>query len=244
MEKDLQVFGTRAIIEAIEAGKEIDKVFLQRGLTNPLTSELNGLIKKNGINTSYVPVEKLNRLTTKNHQGAVATISPIAYHNLETLIESILNAKKTPLFLILDHLSDVRNFGAIIRTAECTGVDCIIIPKKGGAPLNGVAVTTSAGAAFNIPIVKTDHIKDAIYHLQGSGVKIIAATEKTTDNLYDLSLTEPLAIVMGREDSGVSPGVLKIVDHKAKLPLLGSIASLNVSVACGAFLYEVVRQRQ
>ncbi len=244
MEKDLQVFGTRAIIEAIEAGKEIDKVFLQRGLTNPLTSELNGLIKKNGINTSYVPVEKLNRLTTKNHQGAVATISPIAYHNLETLIESILSTKETPLFLILDHLSDVRNFGAIIRTAECTGVDCIIIPKKGGAPLNGVAVKTSAGAAFNIPIAKTDHIKDAIYHLQGSGVKVIAATEKTTDNLYDLSLTNPLAIVMGREDSGVSPGVLKIVDNKAKLPLLGSIASLNVSVACGAFLYEVVRQRQ
>ena len=244
MEKDLQVFGTRAIIEAIEAGKEIDKVFLQRGLTNPLTSELNGLIKKNGINTSYVPVEKLNRLTTKNHQGAVATISPIAYHNLETLIESILSTKETPLFLILDHLSDVRNFGAIIRTAECTGVDCIIIPKKGGAPLNGVAVKTSAGAAFNIPIAKTDHIKDAIYHLQGSGVKVIAATEKTTGNLYELSLTEPLAIVMGREDSGVSPGVLKIVDHKAKLPLLGNIASLNVSVACGAFLYEVVRQRQ
>jgi len=211
MEKDLQVFGTRAIIEAIEAGKEIDKVFLQRGLTNPLTSELNGLIKKNG---------------------------------LETLIESILSTKETPLFLILDHLSDVRNFGAIIRTAECTGVDCIIIPKKGGAPLNGVAVKTSAGAAFNIPIAKTDHIKDAIYHLQGSGVKVIAATEKTTDNLYDLSLTNPLAIVMGREDSGVSPGVLKIVDNKAKLPLLGSIASLNVSVACGAFLYEVVRQRQ
>ena len=198
MEKDLQVFGTRAIIEAIEAGKEIDKVFLQRGLTNPLTSELNGLIKKNGINTSYVPVEKLNRLTTKNHQGAVATISPIAYHNLETLIESILSTKETPLFLILDHLSDVRNFGAIIRTAECTGVDCIIIPKKGGAPLNGVAVKTSAGAAFNIPIAKTDHIKDAIYHLQGSGVKVIAATEKTTDSLYDLSLTNPLAIVMGK----------------------------------------------
>ncbi len=244
MEKDLQVFGTRAIIEALEAGKEIDKVFLQRGLTNPLTSELNGLIKKNGVNTSYVPVEKLNRLTSKNHQGAVATISPIAYHDLETLIESVLTAKEAPLFLILDHLSDVRNFGAIIRTAECTGVDGIIIPKKGGAPLNGVAVKTSAGAAFNIPIAKTDHIKDAIYHLQGSGVKIIAATEKTTNSLYNLSLKEPIAIVMGREDSGVSPGVLKIVDHKAKLPLLGNIASLNVSVACGAFLYEIVRQRQ
>lgn len=243
MEKDLQVFGTRAIIEAIEAGKEIDKVFLQIGLSNPLSSELNTLIKKNNINTSYVPVEKLNRLTTKNHQGAVATISPITYHDMESIIENILAAKEAPLFLILDHLSDVRNFGAIIRTAECTGVDCIIIPKKGGAPLNGVAVKTSAGAAFNIPIAKANHIKDAIYHLQGSGIKVIAATEKTDNTIYDISLKEPLAIVMGREDSGVSPGVLKIVDHKAKLPLLGSIASLNVSVACGSILYEVIRQR-
>lgn len=244
MKDSLQVFGTRAIIEAIEAGKEIDKVFLQIGLSNSLTSELNALIKKNNINTSYVPVEKLNRLTSKNHQGAVANISPISYKDLEITVEAIIAAKIAPIFLILDHLSDVRNFGAIIRTAECTGVDCIIIPKKGGAPLNGVAVKTSAGAAFNIPIVKTDHVKDAIYHLQGSGVKVIAATEKTTDSIYDLSLKDPLAIVMGREDSGVSPGVLKIVDHKAKLPLLGTIASLNVSVACGALLYEVVRQRQ
>ena len=195
------------------------------------------------INTSYVPVEKLNRLTSKNHQGAVATISPIAYQDLETIVETIKESKKNPLFLILDHLSDVRNFGAIIRTAECTGVDCIIIPKKGGAPLNGVAVKTSAGAAFNIPMAKTDHIKDAIYYLQGSGIKVIAATEKTTDTVYDLNLNQPIAIVMGREDSGVSPGVLKIVDHKAKLPLLGSIASLNVAVACGSILYEVVRQR-
>lgn len=244
MEKHLQIFGTRAIIEAIEAGKEIDKVYLQIGVSNPLTSELNTLIKKNNINTSYVPIEKLNRLSSKNHQGAVATISPITYHDLETVVETVLSTKEAPLFLILDHLSDVRNFGAIIRTAECTGVDGIIIPRKGGAPLNGVAVKTSAGAAFNIPIIKTDHIKDAIYHLQGSGIKVIAATEKTTETIYDLSLKEPIAIVMGREDSGVSPGVLKIVDHKAKLPLLGTIASLNVSVACGALLYEIVRQRQ
>ncbi len=244
MKETLQVFGTRAIIEAIEAGKEIDKVFLQIGMSNPLSSELNTLIKKNNINTSYVPVEKLNRLTSKNHQGAVATISPIIYQDLENVVETSMSKEKPPLFVILDHLSDVRNFGAIIRTAECTGVAGIIIPKKGGAPLNGVAVKTSAGAAFNIPIVKVDHIKDAIYHLQGSGIKVVAATEKTETTLYDIPLNEPIAIVMGREDSGVSSGVLKIVDHKAKLPLLGTIASLNVSVACGAFLYEAVRQRQ
>lgn len=239
----MQIHGTRAIIEAIQAGEEIDKVFLQRGLNNALTSELNTLIKKNGINFSYVPVEKLNRLTQRNHQGAVANLSPISFHTFETLIDSTIAKEKQPLFIILDQLSDVRNFGAIIRTAECTGVHGIIISKKGGAPLNGVAVKTSAGAAFNIPIAKVDHIKDAIYYLQGSGVQVVAATEKSDTLVYDLDYTSPTAIVMGREDSGVSPGVLKIVDHKAKLPLQGDIASLNVSVACGAMLYEVVRQR-
>lgn len=243
MSKDLQIHGTRAIIEAIEAGKEIDKVFLQKGLHNSLLSELNVLIKKGGIQTSYVPVEKLNKLTPQNHQGAVATVSPIRYHDLETLVSQTLDTAEKPLFILLDQLSDVRNFGAIIRTAECTGVHGIIIPKKGGAPLNGVAVKTSAGAAFNVPIVKVDHIKDAIYFLQGSGVHIVAATEKTNHTVFDIDFNKAVAIVMGREDSGVSSGVLKIVDEQAKLPLLGSIASLNVSVACGAFLYEVVRQR-
>ena len=243
MEKTTQIYGTRAIIEAIEAGKEIDKVFLQKGLHNSLLSELNVLIKKGGIQTSYVPMEKLNKLTPQNHQGAVATVSPIKYHDLETLITTTLESEEQPLFVLLDQLSDVRNFGAIIRTAECTGVHGIIIPKKGGAPLNGVAVKTSAGAAFNIPIAKVDHIKDAIYFLQGSGIKVVAATEKTDNTIYDIDFAQPMAIVMGREDSGVSSGVLKIVDEQAKLPLLGSIASLNVSVACGAFLYEVVRQR-
>lgn len=244
MQKDLQIFGTRAIIEAIEAGKEIDKVFLQKGLHNSLLSELNTLIKKGGIQASYVPVEKLNKLTQQNHQGAIAVISAITYHDFEKLVnDTIASTDLQPLFLLLDGLSDVRNFGAIIRTAECTGVHGIIIPKKGGAPVNGVAIKTSAGAAFNIPIAKVDHIKDAIYYLQGSGVRVIAATEKTENTVFDVDFKEPTAIVMGREDSGVSPGVLKIVDEQAKLPLKGAIASLNVSVACGAFLYEVLRQR-
>ncbi len=243
MERTLQIHGTRAIIEAIEAGKEIDKVFLQKGLHNSLLSELNTLIKKNGIQTSYVPIEKLNKLTQLNHQGAVATISPINYANFEELVSNIIESGQTPLFLLLDQLSDVRNFGAIIRTAECTGVHGIIIPKKGGAPLNGVAVKTSAGAAFNVPIAKVDHIKDAIYYLQGSGVTVVAATEKTENLIFDQNLKVPTAIIMGREDSGVSSGVLKISDTLAKLPLMGSIASLNVSVACGAILYEVLRQR-
>jgi 23S rRNA (guanosine2251-2'-O)-methyltransferase len=243
MEKNLQIFGARAIIEAIEAGKEIDKVYLQRGLTNNLTSELNTLIKKNGIQTSYVPIEKLNKLTQKNHQGAVATISPITFHDFEELVIQTIESGQTPLFILLDQLSDVRNFGAIIRTAACTGVHGIIIPKKGGAPINADTVKTSAGAAFQVPIAKVDHLKDAIYYLQGSGVQVVSATEKSEDAIYAVDATKPTAIVMGSEDRGVSSGVLKISDHTASLPMQGNIASLNVSVACGVFLYEVVRQR-
>jgi 23S rRNA (guanosine2251-2'-O)-methyltransferase len=163
--------------------------------------------------------------------------------DLEMLIESTLQANKKPLFLILDQISDARNFGAIIRTAECTGVNGIIVQKAGSAPVNGDTVKTSAGAVFNIPICKVEHIKDAIFYLQSSGIKTIAATEKTEHNIYDFSLNEPLAIIMGSEERGINPSVLKIVDEKAKLPMFGTIGSLNVSVACGAFLYEVVRQR-
>lgn len=241
--KDLQIFGTRAIIEAIEAGKEVDKVYLQRGLTNNLTSELNTLIKKNGIQTSYVPIEKLNKLTQKNHQGAVATISPISFYDFEDLVIQTVESGQVPLFILLDQLSDVRNFGAIIRTAACTGVHGIIIPKKGGAPINADTVKTSAGAAFQVPIAKVDHLKDAIYYLQGSGIQVVAATEKSDETIYNVDISNPTAIVMGSEDRGVSSGVLKICDHLASLPMKGNIASLNVSVACGAFLYEAVRQR-
>ena len=150
---------------------------------------------------------------------------------------------KTPLFLLLDQISDVRNFGAIIRTAECTGVNGIIIQKKGGAPVNGDTIKTSAGAVFKVPICKVDHIKDAMFYLQASGIKVIAATEKTENTLYDISFKEPCALIMGSEGRGINPSVLKLVDDKAKLPMYGEIGSLNVSVACGAFLYEVVRQR-
>ncbi|MFS4484074.1 23S rRNA (guanosine(2251)-2'-O)-methyltransferase RlmB [Hyunsoonleella sp. 2307UL5-6] len=238
-----QIFGIRAIIEAINSEETIDKVFLQKGLKGELFTELESVIRKNSINTSYVPVEKLNRLTKKNHQGAVAQISPIAFHDIETLVLNITESGKTPLFLLLDQLSDVRNFGAIIRTAECTGVNGIIIQKKGGAPVNGDTIKTSAGAVFKIPICKVDHIKDAVFYMQASGIKVIAATEKTNNTLYNISFKEPCAIIMGSEGRGINPSTLKVVDEKAKLPLLGDIESLNVSVACGAFLYEVVRQR-
>ena len=244
MQDQTQIFGIRAIIEAINANETIDKVFLQKGLKGELFTELETVLRKNAINSSYVPIEKLNRLTKGNHQGAVAQISPIAFHDMETLVMNVIESGKTPLFLLLDQLSDVRNFGAIIRTAECTGVDGIIIQKKGGAPVNGDTIKTSAGAVFKIPICKVDHIKDAVFYMQASGIKVIAATEKTKDLLYDVSFVEPCAIIMGSEGRGINPSILKVVDAKAKLPLLGDIESLNVSVACGAFLYEVVRQRR
>ncbi|MDN3666192.1 23S rRNA (guanosine(2251)-2'-O)-methyltransferase RlmB [Algibacter miyuki] len=243
MQEQTQIFGIRAIIEAVNAGETIDKVFLQKGLSGDLFSELESLLNKKSVNKSYVPVEKLNRLTKGNHQGAVAQISPIEFHDMETLIVSVMESGKNPLFLLLDQLSDVRNFGAIIRTAECTGVNGIIIQKKGGAPVNGDTIKTSAGAVFKIPICKVDHIKDAVFYMQASGIKVIAATEKTNDTIYDVSFKEPCAIIMGSEGRGINPSTLKVVDAKAKLPLLGEIESLNVSVACGAFLYEAVRQR-
>ena len=237
MEKATTIFGIRAIIEAIKSGESIDKVFVQKGISGELFKELEFLLRQEGINSSYVPVEKLN------HQGAVANISPIEFHNIDDLVLNVIESGKTPLFLLLDQLSDVRNFGAIVRTAECTGVSGIIIQKKGGAPVNGDTIKTSAGAIFKIPVCKVDHIKDAVFHMQSSGIKVIAATEKADDYIYDISFKEPCAIVMGSEGKGINPSVLKVVDEQAKLPILGAIESLNVSVACGAFLYEAVRQR-
>lgn len=244
MEKEHQIFGIRAILEAIDAGAAIDKVFVQKEASGDLMKKLLTALKRNNVNHAFVPIEKLNRLTPNNHQGAVATISPIAFYDLDILLEELNSANKTPLLLILDQVSDARNFGAIIRTAECTGVHGIIISKSGAAPVNGDTVKTSAGAVFNMPICKVEHIKDAIFTLQASGIKTVAATEKTDQLLYEVSFSEPVAIIMGSEDRGINPSVLKIVDDKAKLPMFGNIGSLNVSVACGAFLYEAVRQRQ
>lgn len=245
MEENTTIFGIRSIIEAIESNASINKVYLQKGLRGDLFFELDKLLKKNKVSTSVVPTEKLDRLSKhNNHQGAVAKISPVAFHDLENLIETTLESDKTPLFLLLDQVSDVRNFGAIIRTAECTGVNGIIIQKSGSAPVNAETIKTSAGAAFKIPICKVDHIKDAMFQLQASDIKMVAATEKTESSVYDVDFNQPIAIIMGSEHKGVSNSVLKMVDYKAKLPLLGEIESLNVSVACGVFLYETIRQRQ
>ena len=240
-----QIYGIRAVIEAINAGQPINKIFIQKGLKGDLYKELESSARKSGIGLSYVPVEKLNRLTrNNNHQGAVAQISPVEFHQFEELVEQVLNKEETPLLLMLDGVSDVRNFGAIIRTAECCGVHGIIVPKSGAAPITDDTVKTSAGAAFNVPIAKVDHLKDAIFYLQSSGVVVTGATEKADDEVYGIDFNQPTAIIMGSEEKGISPSTLNIIDHQAKLPLMGKIGSLNVSVACGVFLYEVVRQRR
>ncbi|NNF19746.1 MAG: 23S rRNA (guanosine(2251)-2'-O)-methyltransferase RlmB [Flavobacteriaceae bacterium] len=244
MEKNTEIYGLRAVIEAIQANEPIDKVYLQKGLQGALYKELETLIRKNGISTSYVPLPRLNRFTQGNHQGVVALTSPIAFHTFETLVEELGERDTPPLLLLLDQISDVRNFGAIIRTAECTGVDAIVIQKKGAAPVSADTIKTSAGAAFRVPIAKVDHLKDAVFYLQSSGYRVIAATEKTNQSLYDVSFTGPAAIIMGSENTGISPSILKSADELAKLPLKGEIGSLNVSVACGVFLYEALRQRQ
>lgn len=243
MEKEYQIFGIRAVIEAINAGKTIDKVFIQKGLQGELFKELDNLLRQQQISKSFVPVEKLNRLSKKNHQGVIANISPIEFTDFEELVIQSQEKGITPTFLLLDQLSDVRNFGAIIRTAECTGVTGIVIQTKGGAPVTADTVKTSAGAVFNVPICKVDHLKDAVFYLQGSGIQVVAATEKTEDTIYDVDFKIPTAIIMGSEGTGISPSILKVVDAKAKLPMYGSIGSLNVSVACAVFLYEAVRQR-
>ncbi len=243
MEETTRIFGIRSVIEAIESGKAIEKIFIQKGLSGSLFHELNRHLKDKDYPISYVPVEKLNKLSKGNHQGVVANISPVSFTSIEKLIEDSKKSATTPLFILLDGLTDVRNFGAIIRTAECCGVNGIIIPEKGSAPINADAVKTSAGAVFKVPICKVNHIKDALFYLQSYDIKVVAATEKTDKNIYDIDLKQPVAIIMGNEAKGVSNSIIKSADYRAKLPMLGEIASLNVSVACGAILYEVVRQR-
>ena len=243
MEKTLDIYGIRTVIEAIKAGdKTIDKIFIEIGLKGGLINELEALIRQNKLKSSYVPSQKLNKLSKKNHQGVIARISPIKFYELDEIMEKI-EGKKDALILILDQISDVRNFGAIIRTAEVSGVDAIIIQNQSSAPINADTVKTSAGGVFNVPICKVSHIKDAIYHLKASKIMIIAASEKAEKNIYDLTLKKSLAIIMGSEERGISSSVLKLSDEMVKLPMFGKIESLNVSVASGIFLYEVIRQR-
>ena len=240
-----KIFGLRAILEAIDSGQEIEKVYLQKEIQGSLAKALQHKINENNISFSYVPIEKLNKLSKfKNHQGAVAKTSSIQFKDLDELLNEQADQDTSPLFLLLDQISDVRNLGAILRTAECTGVTAVIVPSHGSAPINADAIKTSAGAAFKLPICKVNHVLDAIYQLKAHDIQIVSITEKTDVPIYDIDFMPPTALVMGSEHKGISTSVLKNSDHKGKLPLLGSIDSLNVSVACGATLYEIVRQRR
>ena len=238
------VFGIRAIIEAIEAGKEIDKLLIRKGQGGELLGELLTLIKERTIPVQYVPVEKINRITRKNHQGVLALMAPVAFASVETIIPGIFEAGRDPLILILDQVTDVRNFGAMVRSAECAGVDAIVVPSRGAARINSDAVKTSAGALHLVPICRSFNLKQTILYLQQSGIKILAATEKTSANYTTSSYEGPTAIIMGSEEFGIEESLLKMADERIQIPVLGKIQSLNVSVAAGVILYEAVRQRQ
>ena len=241
--KNTQIYGLRSVIEAIDSQETLSKVYLQRGLTGASSYELIKKLKKKSIEISYVPVEKLNRLTPKNHQGVVATISPIKFLSISDLSDLIESKPKLISLLILDQLSDVRNFGAIVRTAECTAIDCVVIQSSGSAPVNGDTIKTSSGAIFNVPICKVPHIKDAIFLIKQHDIKIFGASEKAENNIYQTQFGKSQAIIMGSEGKGLSSSVVKLCDELIRIPLLGKIESLNVSVACGTILYEMVRQK-
>ena len=238
------IFGIRPIIEAIENGKTIDKLFIQKGLHNNLFAELWKLVRINRINYKHVPVEKLDRLTKKTHQGVFAFISPVNFHDIENIIPTLYEEGKTPLILILDRITDVRNFGAITRTAECAGVDAILIPEQNSAAINADAMKTSAGALNKIKICRTWNLKLSIQIIKNNGIQLISCTEKTENKIYNVNYNLPTAIIIGSEEDGISNEYLKMSDAKVKIPIHGNISSLNVSVASGIILYEAIRQRK
>ena len=241
--KEEYIFGIRAIIEAIEANKTIDKLFIQKGLHNELFAKLWKLVRLKRVNYKHVPIEKINRITKKNHQGVIAFISPIDFHKIEDIIPTIYEKGKNPLILVLDRVTDIRNFGAIARTAECANVDFILIPEQNTAAINADAVKTSAGALHRIRVCRTWNMKLALQFMKNSGIQIIACTEKTQNNIYTPNYSHPTAIILGSEENGISAEILKISDVKTKIPMMGNIGSLNVSVASGIILYECIRQR-
>lgn len=238
------IFGLRAVIEAIDAGKEIDKVLIRKDLAGgELSHELMERIKQNGIVMQRVPLEKLNRITMKNHQGAIALLSMVSYHSLSQIVPSLYEEGMLPFILLLDGITDTRNFGAIARTAECAGVDAIVIPERHSVSVNADAVKTSAGALLHIPVCRERSIASALRFLKESGLQVVGATEKGNRPYTDADFTGPVAIVMGAEDTGISDECLRLCDSLAAIPVIGSIGSLNVSVAAGVMMYEAVRQR-
>lgn len=237
------IFGTRAVIEAIDAGKEVEKVLIQKNLQNELIKELLSKLKSYRIPFSKVPIDRLNRLSRKNHQGVISYISPIQFQSLDHIIESTYAKGKDPFLVILDRITDVRNFGAIARTMECIGSDALVIQSRGNALIGGDAMKTSAGALNLLPVCREENLKKTITDLKASGIRIIGCTEKTEEYIYNVELSGPIAILLGSEEDGISPEYMKLCDELVKIPMTGKIESLNVSVSAGIVLYETARQR-
>lgn len=244
MKQNPFIYGIHPVIEALKAGKEIEKILIQKGLRGEGFHQLFSLIKDLGVPSQFVPVEKLQRVTRQNHQGVIAYISEISYQKLDSIIPFVYEQGKTPLILVLDRITDVRNLGAIARTAECAGVDALLIPAKNSAPVSPDAIKTSAGALYKLSVCRSDSLVDSLQFLKNSGLKIVAATEKAETGYTDAGFDEPLALVIGSEEDGISDDLLNIADVKIKIPVMGEIASLNVSVATGIILYEIVRKRK
>jgi len=237
------IYGIRPVLEAIEAGKEIERIFIHRGVNSALMMELKNVLKEKKILYQDVPVEKLNRLTRKNHQDVICFISPITYQHLHDIVPSVYERGLTPLILLLDRVTDVRNFGAIARTAECAGVHALVIPAKGAAQINSDAIKTSAGALNNIPVCREKSLEESLEYLRESGLQIVAVTEKGNQYPHQCDLKAPTALVMGSEESGISSTLLECCDAMVRIPMFGKTLSLNVSVASGIVLFEAVRQR-
>jgi 23S rRNA (guanosine2251-2'-O)-methyltransferase len=242
--RNQMLFGLRPLQEAIQSGNEIDKVLIQRGLQGEILTETKLLIQQHNIPFQYVPVEKLNSITSKNHQGVVAFVSPITYGNFENIVSTTFDSGETPLLVMLDGVTDVRNFGAISRNAECMGAHAILVPDKGSAQINEEAIKTSAGALYNIPVCRVKSIVHSIQVLQHSGIRVVACSEKTSKELYEIDLTMPTCIILGSEESGISAEALRKADEIVRIPMRGKTSSLNVSVASGIILYEILRQQK
>ena len=233
-------FGVQSVLETLRSGKEIERVLIQRELG---MSEVQKLATERQVPVQRVPVEKLNRLTGKNHQGVICFVSPIHYAPLHNVLAETFDRGETPLFLVLDRITDVRNFGAICRTAECAGAQGIVVPQRGGAQINADAMKTSSGALNYLPISREEKLYETVRYMKDSGLQLIACTEKADTPLYALDMSLPTAILMGSEEDGISPELLRLVDHKVRIPLMGKVESLNVAAATAIILYEAVRQR-
>ena len=244
MAKSNMIFGIHPLLEALEAGREIDKVMMRRGLRTEESARILALSRERSVPVQFVPEERLGRLTQRQHQGVIAFISEIEYTPLEELVARVYEEGRAPFIVLLDGLTDVRNFGAIARTAECAGVDALVIPERGSVSVTADAVKTSAGALHRIPVCRVSSIAAAVGLLQSSGVRVVAASEKAEERYTETVLQLPLGLVMGAEDHGVSTDVLRMADSITRIPQVGAIGSLNVSVAAGILIYEAVRQEQ